>query len=1092
MNVFCLTVLLLGFLQCDLFAFNRTVTSVADSGAGTFRDALAASANGDSIDFAVTGAVVLTGFAPGINVNVTINGPGAQVLAISRNSSTIGDLMSINANRTVVISGLTLSGARGPTSGSAIVNSGTLTLNDCELRDNIAGGSASGQGAGLLNLGSGQVTLNNCTFTLNSAEGGGSGGAIYNHSGGVLFGTNCTFDRNFAPGGSTKGGAVYNAGEATFFFCTFGDNFAVFGSSIYNDGATALLTLRNTLLGPRVGPSLVNNGGSFNSFGYNLANDNGAGLLTQPTDLVNADPKLDTSGLHLNGGSQTRTVALTAGSAAIDKGKSFGLTTDQRGFPRPVDNPGVPSAAGGDASDIGAYESAADPLAGGSGLTVNTLADHDDGTCGVSDCTLREAIARANDVLPGYLGSATVNFAANVLGTINLQPALGELGVNSSVNVIGPGARLLAVSGGNAHRVFSFSGGSSTVSGLTIRDGTFLFGSAGASVSGGGILNSATLTLNDCTLTENTATGKNGIYFQANNGGLGRGGAIFNDGTLTVNRCAFTRTTNGNRAIGGVGAAAPTADGVFRTGGDGGAGFGGAIFNDTGATLTVNASTFSGNTGAGGAGGDGTGTGGAGGEGVGAIFNQGTMTLTGVTLSGNAGNGGIGGRRGQAPFTNGADGTGRGSVRAAAGVNVVRNSLIAGNTRTPSGSTDVFGTFISSGFNLIGVGDTSTGFNQTSDQVGTTAAPVNPMLGPMQNNGGPTDTMALLAGSPALDAGFAFGNSIDQRSQTRPKDNPATANATGGDGSDIGAFEADTNVAGPSPTPTATATATATATPNPTATATATAAPTATATASPSPSPTPSPPHLLNIATRLRVQTGDNVLIGGFIITGTDPKQLVIRGIGPSLAQFFSDPLSDPTLELYQGDTLLATNNDWKESQAEVEATGLQPSNDLESAIVRTLVPGNYTAIVRGNGNSTGIGVVEAYDLSPSANSKLANIATRGFVDTGDNVMIGGFITGGDAQIVIRAIGPSLGNFGVSGTLQDPTLELVNSNGGIIRSNNDWKESQQSEISATGLQPGDDREAALIESLPAGNYTAIVRGAGNSTGIGLVEIYDFH
>jgi predicted methyltransferase MtxX (methanogen marker protein 4) len=249
---------------------------------------------------------------------------------------------------------------------------------------------------------------------------------------------------------------------------------------------------------------------------------------------------------------------------------------------------------------------------------------------------------------------------------------------------------------------------------------------------------------------------------------------------------------------------------------------------------------------------------------------------------------------------------------------------------------------------------------------------------------------------------------------------------------------------------------------------------------------------LLNIATRLRVQTGDNVLIGGFIITGSDPKRLVIRGIGPSLAQFFSDVLPDPTLELYQGDTLLAANNDWRQSQAEIEATGFQPSNDLESAIVRTLAPGNYTAVVRGNGNSTGIGVVEAYDLSPSANSKLANIATRGFVNTGDNVMIGGFITGGDSQVVVRAIGPSLGNFGISGALQDPTLDLVNSNGDVIRSNNDWKESQQNEITATGLQPGDDRESALIESLPAGSYTAVVRGAGSSTGIGLVEIYDYH
>jgi hypothetical protein len=151
--------------------------------------------------------------------------------------------------------------------------------------------------------------------------------------------------------------------------------------------------------------------------------------------------------------------------------------------------------------------------------------------------------------------------------------------------------------------------------------------------------------------------------------------------------------------------------------------------------------------------------------------------------------------------------------------------------------------------------------------------------------------------------------------------------------------------------------------------------------------------RLLNISTRLRVQTGENALIGGFIITGTDSKRVIIRGIGPSLAQFFSGALANPTIELFQGSTLLASNDDWKESQqAEIEATGIPPSNDFESAIVRTLPPGSYTAIMRGKGDTTGIGVVEAYDLNPTANSKLANISTRGFVETGDNVMIGGLI----------------------------------------------------------------------------------------------------
>ena len=258
--------------------------------------------------------------------------------------------------------------------------------------------------------------------------------------------------------------------------------------------------------------------------------------------------------------------------------------------------------------------------------------------------------------------------------------------------------------------------------------------------------------------------------------------------------------------------------------------------------------------------------------------------------------------------------------------------------------------------------------------------------------------------------------------------------------------------------------------------------------------PTPTPSQLLNIATRMRVQTGENVLIGGFIITGTDPKRVIIRGIGPSLSSFFTGALADPALELYQGSTLLAMNDNWRTDQeAEIVATGIPPTDNLESAIVRTLTPGSYTAILRGKNNTTGIGVVEAYDLNRAVNSRLANIATRGFVETGDNVMIGGLIIGpaggGSARVVVRAIGPSLGNLGIMGALQDPTLALVNSNGVVIRSNDNWRQSQEAEIIATGLAPSDDRESALVQIVAPGSYTAIVRGVGTLTGVALVEVY---
>jgi len=258
------------------------------------------------------------------------------------------------------------------------------------------------------------------------------------------------------------------------------------------------------------------------------------------------------------------------------------------------------------------------------------------------------------------------------------------------------------------------------------------------------------------------------------------------------------------------------------------------------------------------------------------------------------------------------------------------------------------------------------------------------------------------------------------------------------------------------------------------------------------------PRNLLNISTRLQVLTSDNVLIGGFIITGTDPKKIIIRGIGPSLSGVGA-VLQNPTLELHQGSTTLAINDDWKENQSQVEATTIPPTNDFESAIVTTLNPGAYTAVLAGKNNGTGVGVVEVYDLAPAANSKLANISTRGFVDSGSNVMIGGLIVdggtfGGFARVILRAIGPSLAAAGIQGVLPDPTLELHDASGAIIASNDNWKtrsdgSSQQGEIEATSVPPSNDAESALVQNLAPGNYTAIVRGTGNTSGIAVVEAY---
>ena len=209
-----------------------------------------------------------------------------------------------------------------------------------------------------------------------------------------------------------------------------------------------------------------------------------------------------------------------------------------------------------------------------------------------------------------------------------------------------------------------------------------------------------------------------------------------------------------------------------------------------------------------------------------------------------------------------------------------------------------------------------------------------------------------------------------------------------------------------------------------------------------------------------------------------------------------SGALADTVLELHGPDTFVTIVNDnWKDTQqSEIEATGIPPGNDLESAIVATLPPGAYTAIVRGKDGGTGVGLVEAYDLDSTNYSQLANISTRGFVDTDENVMIGGLIAGptsaGSGRVLVRAIGPSLTSFGVPNALQNPMLELHDSNGGLIASNNDWRDTQEVAIEATGIAPTNDNEAAILSVLSPGSYTAIVRGEDNGTGVGLVEVYN--
>jgi len=245
------------------------------------------------------------------------------------------------------------------------------------------------------------------------------------------------------------------------------------------------------------------------------------------------------------------------------------------------------------------------------------------------------------------------------------------------------------------------------------------------------------------------------------------------------------------------------------------------------------------------------------------------------------------------------------------------------------------------------------------------------------------------------------------------------------------------------------------------------------------------------LSTRVRTELGNDVAIGGFIISGHAPKTVIIRALGPSIPVTVN--LADPTLELHDGTgALIASNDNWGSNRDNIMWSGIPPRDGHEAAIVTTLSPGSYTAIVRGVSNTSGVALVEIFDLSGVTDSKLANISTRGKVETGDDMMIGGFVIGGDqpTKVIIRAIGPSLTGAGIQDALQDPVLQLFNGNGAMIFENDDWRSAQQDQINAGGMAPGDDRESAIVATLAPGSYTAIVRGKNNTIGVALVEIYN--
>ncbi len=804
------------------------VTSLADNGPGTLRYLLSIAASDDTINFTpgLTGTLTVSG-PLAIVRNIAIIGSGTTNLTISGNNACQIFVTSLGA--TSSLSGLTISSgfeSGFPTGGAGIANGGNLTVSNCIFTGNSEQGWGP-RGGAILNTGT--LRLIGCAFSGNSLTGSigssgvnatgtyspagdgtpgstAAGGAIYNS--GAMTALKCTFSGNNAQGGaggnggsggsygpggkggnggSGLGGAIETSGSCTLINCTIANNTTTLGNggtggsqvgpptqALNGTNGTALgggihmspggtVTIWNTLVAGNTGSS-PDVGGTFTSQGHNLigATNGSSGWTGTDQHGVIGTPLNPSLGPLQNNSGPTPTLALLPGSVAIDAGDDSvmnaptSLTTDQRGQPRDK----------GAHVDIGAYEYG--PLF----LMVSDLHDHGPGT-------LRDLVSASQS-------GDTLSFAVN--GDIVLTN--GEVAIGNNITIIGLGATNLMVSGNNSNRVFNIASGvTAGISGLTIANGRNA-GAPGSDGQGGGIFTLGNLNLTNCILRGNVAGG-GAASCPACPGWGAAGGAIYNGGHLWLYGCTFQT----NAAIGAQGA-----DGIFSSnpfdGGNGGFAAGGAVYN-AGRVDTVNC-TFWGNTVNGGFGGDGAAVyppanGGNGGDGTGgAIENLGILTLYDCTVSSNTAVGGFGGAGavvadGDGGFIYGNDGalgqTLGGGVYTFTNVAGFINTIIAANSG--GGSPDVSGTILIAGYNLIGATNGSSGW-LASNLMGSTNAPLNPLLGPLQDNGGPTPTMALLTGSPAIDAGddVVLTSSpfviFDQRGQSRQI----------GAHVDIGAYEA--------------------------------------------------------------------------------------------------------------------------------------------------------------------------------------------------------------------------------------------------------------------------------------------------------------
>jgi hypothetical protein len=1118
-----------------------TVTNTNDSGAGSLRQAIADAVDGDTIQFSPTlngQTIGLTSAELAINKNITITGPGADRLAVQRSQNTgipQFRIFHILPGHVVLIAGLTISGGglpgtdrgggvrndqsaltlnnchvfscrvgsygTGGTGGGIYNDNGTLEINDSSIGGNFAdafcggiyntaGGTlkirdsvVSGNGVtvqfsnppqfvgsvgGIFNAGTAEVT--NCTISQNTGgqQGGGisnqgsltlanstinghnvlsSGGGIANS--GQLIVSNSTISSNganfkgFGHGGgiSTGGGAA----TVTISNTTFSGNYAPTsygeGGGIYVAGGT--VDLENTILKavPSGGANIFRNAGAVVSHGYNLSSDDGGGFLTAPGDQINTEPLL---GPLQNNGGPTRTHVLSADSPAINAGNPNFTPPplyDQRG-------PGHDRVVNG-RIDIGSFEVL------GRNLVVTTYADSGPGS-------LRAALAAAED-------GDSIQFITGAALTTS------ELVIDDSITLSGPGPNQLSVGRSSANgtpefRIFRVTPGHVvTIEYLTISRGR-------AEVGAGVLADHAALTINGCIFDSNVAREK--------------GGGLYNDGDASTPVLVVDSTFRTNQATGG--ASGGIGGAIYNTGAlemksgfldrnkagaaSGIANDGMMSVSDSNITqnvqvlpLMIDGSAFRGQGCACGA----------------EILNSSFLTISNSTVSSNGG--GIDNQAGATLEIRKSTVSNEGGIHNAGATLRLENSILNASAGS-SNISNPAGMVISEGYNLCS--DDCRGFlTAAGDQINT-----DPMLGPLTYNGGPWKTHTLLLGSPAIDAGnpsFTPPPDFDQRGPGYPRVLNGRIN--------IGSIENQPSAPTPTPTPPP---------PTPTATATPSASPSPTPITGPTPSasptgtPAPSPAQALNISTRLRVETGSNIAIGGFIVTGTGYKKVVIRGIGPSLSFVgLSDLLADPTLELRNdGYGFVVRNDNWQDDSfqaAQLVSLGLAPQHPNEAAIVANLLPGNYTALLADKNQTSGIALVEVYDADANTTSRFGNISTRGFVRTGDDVMIAGFILGGSNEtlnVVVRGLGPGLVQWGLTNLLADPTLELRDRNGALLAANDNWQDDPVSaaELTARGMVPPRPEESGIFASLPPGAFTAILAGKNGGIGLGLVEVYNVH